>query len=105
MSYEVPMMFLEMVAHYYGKAGIDNDGDGLIDEDPYGDADGDGVIDDDGDCLSLNASSQDSNGDGTPVAPVTMVWTKIFQNSGLPTLSIPERFTYPNAQCRWVDIS
>ena len=28
------MMFLEMVAHYYGKAGVDNDGDGLIDEDP-----------------------------------------------------------------------
>ena len=69
MSYEVPMMFLEMVAHYYGKAGIDNDGDGLIDEDPYGDADGDGIIDDDGDCLSLNASHQDSNGDGTPCGP------------------------------------
>ena len=69
MSYEVPMMFLEMVAHYYGKAGVDNDGDGLIDEDPYGDADGDGIIDDDGDCLSLNASSQDSNGDGTPCGP------------------------------------
>ena len=69
MSYEVPMMFLEMVAHYYGKAGIDNDGDGLFDEDPYGDADGDGIIDDDGDCLSLNASSQDSNGDGTPCGP------------------------------------
>ena len=69
MSYEVPMMFLEMVAHYYGKAGVDNDGDGLIDEDPYGDADGDGIIDDDGDCLSLNASYQDSNGDGTPCGP------------------------------------
>ena len=69
MSYEVPMMFLEMVAHYYGKAGVDNDGDGLIDEDPYGDADGDGIIDDDGDCLSLNASFQDSNGDGTPCGP------------------------------------
>ncbi len=69
MSYEVPMMFLEMVAHYYGKAGVDNDGDGLIDEDPYGDADGDGIIDDDGDCLSLNASNQDSNGDGTPCGP------------------------------------
>ena len=69
MSYEVPMMFLEMVAHYYGKTGVDNDGDGLIDEDPYGDADGDGIIDDDGDCLSLNASNQDSNGDGTPCGP------------------------------------
>lgn len=69
MSYEVPMMFLEMVAHYYGKAGVDNDGDGLIDEDPYGDADGDGIIDDDGDCLSLNSSYQDSNGDGTPCGP------------------------------------
>ena len=69
MSYEVPMMFLEMVAHYYGKAGVDNDGDGLIDEDPYGDYDGDGILDDDGDCLSLNASHQDSNGDGTPCGP------------------------------------
>ncbi|MFL2978936.1 MAG: hypothetical protein ACJZ59_07800 [Candidatus Thalassarchaeaceae archaeon] len=44
-------MFLEMVAHYYGKAGVDNDGDGLVDEDPWGDADGDGILDDDGDCL------------------------------------------------------
>ena len=33
MSYEVPMMFLETIAHYYGMAGIDNDGDGLVDED------------------------------------------------------------------------
>ena len=35
MSYEVPMFFLETLAHYYGKAGIDNDGDGLIDEDGW----------------------------------------------------------------------
>ena len=35
MSYEVPMMFLEMIAHYYGSVGIDNDGDGLVDEDPW----------------------------------------------------------------------
>ena len=69
MSYEVPMMFLEMVAHYYGKAGVDNDGDGLIDEDPWGDADGDGIIDDDGDCLSLNSTNQDSNQDGVPCGP------------------------------------
>ena len=32
MSYEVPMLFLETVAHYYGQAGVDNDGDGLVDE-------------------------------------------------------------------------
>ena len=32
MSFEVPMMFLELIAHYYGTAGIDNDGDGKIDE-------------------------------------------------------------------------
>tara|TARA_B100000902_G_scaffold20031_1_gene24007 strand:- start:590 stop:2812 length:2223 start_codon:yes stop_codon:yes gene_type:complete len=69
MSYEVPMMFLEMVAHYYGKTGVDNDGDGLIDEDPWGDADGDGIIDDDGDCLSLNSTNQDSNGDGVACGP------------------------------------
>ncbi|MDG1534015.1 MAG: M14 family zinc carboxypeptidase [Candidatus Thalassarchaeaceae archaeon] len=63
MSYEVPMFFLETVAYYYGKAGIDNDGDGLVDEDGW-----DG-IDNDGDCLLLNATSQDSNGDGVPCGP------------------------------------
>ena len=63
MSYEVPMFFLETVAFYYGKAGIDNDGDGLIDEDGW-----DG-IDNDGDCLMLNSSFQDSNGDGNPCGP------------------------------------
>ena len=63
MSYEVPMFFLETVAHYYGKAGIDNDGDGLVDEDGW-----DG-IDNDGDCLSLNSSNQDSNNDGNPCGP------------------------------------
>ena len=57
------MLFLETVAHYYGKAGIDNDGDGLIDEDPWN------GIDDDGDCSLLNASNQDSNGDGKPCGP------------------------------------
>jgi len=63
MSYEVPMFFLETVAYYYGKAGIDNDGDGLVDEDGW-----DG-IDNDGDCLLLNATNQDSNGDGVPCGP------------------------------------
>ncbi len=69
MSYTVPMFFLETVAHYYGKVGIDNDGDGAIDEDHWGDADGDGILDDDGDCLSLNGSHQDSNGDGIACGP------------------------------------
>lgn len=69
MSYEVPMFFLETLAHYYGTAGIDNDGDGLIDEDTWGDSDGDGQLDDDGDCLSLAASFQDSNGDGEACGP------------------------------------
>ena len=64
MSYEVPMFFLETIAYYYGTAGIDNDGDGLIDEDTWGDSDGDGQLDDDGDCLSLDPTFQDSNGDG-----------------------------------------
>ncbi len=63
MSYEVPMFFLETVAYYYGKAAIDNDGDGLIDEDGW-----DG-IDNDGDCLSLNSSAQDYNGDGINCGP------------------------------------
>lgn len=69
MSYEVPMMFLETVAYYYGMDGIDNDGDGLYDEDPWGDADGDGILDDDGDCLMLNSTNQDSNGDGIACGP------------------------------------
>ena len=30
MSVQVPMLFLETVAFYYGKAGIDNDGDGPV---------------------------------------------------------------------------
>ena len=63
MSVQVPMFFLETLAFYYGKAGVDNDGDGLIDEDGW-----DG-IDNDGDCLRLNASFQDSNGDGNPCGP------------------------------------
>ena len=63
MSVQVPMFFLETLAFYYGKAGIDNDGDGLIDEDGW-----DG-IDNDGDCLGLNLSFQDSNGDGNPCGP------------------------------------
>ena len=63
MSYEVPMLFLETVAYYYGMSGVDNDGDGLIDEDGW-----DG-IDNDGDCSRLNASAQDSNGDGIPCGP------------------------------------
>ena len=69
MSYEVPMLFLEMLAHYYGMVGIDNDGDGRVDEDPWGDANNDGILDDDGDCLSLAAEYQDSNGDGNPCGP------------------------------------
>ncbi len=63
MSVQVPMFFLETLAYYYGKAGIDNDGDGLIDSVGW-----DG-IDNDGDCLSLNASFQDSNNDGNPCGP------------------------------------
>ena len=63
MSYEVPMFFLETISHYYGTAGIDNDGDGKFDEDGW-----DG-IDNDGDCLSLASNFQDSNGDGIACGP------------------------------------
>ena len=66
MSYQTPIMVMEVIAFSYGNIGYDNDGDGQVDEDPWGDADGDGVLDDDGDCLALDASFQDSNGDGTP---------------------------------------
>jgi hypothetical protein len=67
MSYEVPMLVLETIAFYYGKAGIDNDGDGQIDEDPWGDANGDGQLDDDGDCLLL--ANGDTNGDDIVCGP------------------------------------
>ena len=69
MSYETPLLVMETIAFYYGKGPIDNDGDGLVDEDPWGDADGDGEVDDDGDCLSLAPEWQDSNGDGKPCNP------------------------------------
>ncbi|MDP6361962.1 MAG: M14 family zinc carboxypeptidase [Candidatus Poseidoniaceae archaeon] len=69
MSYTVTIMQMEVIAFSYNNIGYDNDGDGEIDEDPWGDANGDGALDDDGDCLGLDASFQDSNGDGTPCGP------------------------------------
>jgi len=69
MSYTVPLLFLEYIAFSYGNIGYDNDGDGKVDEDPWGDADGDGELDDDGDCLSLVNTSRDSNNDGQDCGP------------------------------------
>jgi len=69
MSYEVPMLFLETVAYYYGKPPIDNDGDGREGEDSFGDTNNDGELDDDGDCLSLSKEFRDSNGDGKECGP------------------------------------
>lgn len=69
MSHTTPMLFLETVAYYYNGGPVDNDGDGAIDEDPWGDADGDGQVDDDGDCLALDPAYQDSNGDGKACNP------------------------------------
>jgi len=69
MSYQTPILVMETIAFYYGKEPTDNDGDGLTDEDPWGDADGDGQVDDDGDCLALAPKYQDSNGDGKPCNP------------------------------------
>ena len=69
MSYQVVIMQMEVIAFSYNNIGYDNDGDGEIDEDPWGDANGDGALDDDGDCLGLDPSFQDSNGDGTPCGP------------------------------------
>ena len=69
MSYQVPMMQLEVIAFSYENIGYDNDGDGRVDEDTWGDSNGDGQLDDDGDCLALAAEHQDSNGDGTPCGP------------------------------------
>jgi hypothetical protein len=72
MSYTVALMQLEVIAFSYNNIGYDNDGDGLVDEDPWGDANNDGILDDDGDCLALATSPtnyQDSNGDGTNCGP------------------------------------
>ncbi|MDA8556077.1 M14 family zinc carboxypeptidase [Candidatus Poseidoniales archaeon] len=69
MSYTVALMQMEVIAFSYDNIGYDNDGDGEVDEDPWGDANGDGALDDDGDCLGLDPSFQDSNGDGTPCGP------------------------------------
>lgn len=69
MSYEVVLMQLEVIAFSYDNIGYDNDGDGLVDEDPWGDANNDGILDDDGDCLSLASEFQDSNKDGNPCGP------------------------------------
>lgn len=69
MSYEVPMFMIETLIWSYDEIGYDNDGDGLVDEDPWGDADGDGILDDDGDCLRLDPAYQDSDGDGVACGP------------------------------------
>ena len=69
MSYTVAVMQMEVIAFSYNNIGYDNDGDGLVDEDPWGDENNDGILDDDGDCLSLKSSEQDSNGDGTACGP------------------------------------
>ena len=69
MSYEVPMLQLEVIAFSYNNIGYDNDGDGLIDEDGWGDSNGDGILDDDGDCLAMASEHQDSNGDGVNCGP------------------------------------
>jgi len=69
MSYEVPMLQLEVIAFSYNNIGYDNDGDGSIDEDGWGDSNGDGILDDDGDCIALASEHQDSNGDGVNCGP------------------------------------
>ncbi len=69
MSYTVAIMQMEVIAFSYNNIGYDNDGDGLVDEDPWGDANNDGILDDDGDCLALRSDLQDSNGDGTACGP------------------------------------
>ena len=85
MSYEVPMLFLETVAYYYGQAGIDNDGDGLIDEDSWN------GVDDDGDCLSLNASFQVRTETACRPDPATWAWIVTSPSSTSPTSSTQGR--------------
>ena len=93
MSVHVPLMMLEVIAFSYDNIGYDNDGDGRVDEDPWGDADGDGILDDDGDCLALSPDLQDSNGDGTPCNPGTSVWMRITPSNSSPTSSTVGRCT------------
>lgn len=69
MSYQTPIMVMEVIAFSYNNIGYDNDGDGKVDEDPWGDANGDGIFDDDGDCLALAQEYRDSNGDGKECNP------------------------------------
>jgi len=69
MSYEVPMFMIETLIWSYDNIGYDNDGDGKVDEDPWGDSNGDGILDDDGDCLALDEDVQDSDGDGIKCGP------------------------------------
>lgn len=69
MSYEVPMFMIETLIWSYDNIGYDNDGDGMVDEDPWGDSNGDGILDDDGDCLALDEAVQDSDGDGIKCGP------------------------------------
>ena len=93
MSYEVPMFMLEVLVFSYNNFNYDNDGDGLIDEDPWGDANGDGQLDDDGDCLALAPEFQDSDGDGVNCGPGDLGVDEDYSEEYITTL-VEEREIY-----------
>ena len=93
MSYEVPMFFLETLVFSYNNLNYDNDGDGLIDEDPWGDANGDGLLDDDGDCLALAPEFQDTDGDGVNCGPGDLGVDEDYSEEYIRTL-VEEREIY-----------
>ena len=93
MSYEVPMFMLEVLVFSYNNLNYDNDGDGLIDEDPWGDANGDGILDDDGDCLAMAPEFQDTDGDGVNCGPGDLGVDEDYSEEYIRTL-VEEREIY-----------
>ncbi len=85
MSYTVAVMQMEVIAFSYNNIGYDNDGDGLVDEDPWGDANNDGILDDDGDCLALRSDLKIPIKMELLAALEIMVSTRITLNNSLQT--------------------
>lgn len=66
MSIMVPLYYIYYLTYFYGKNEIDNDGDGLIDEDPIDgiDNDGDGEDNDGDPNTPARMDGEDNDGDG-----------------------------------------
>ena len=66
MSVMVPLYYIYYLTYFYGKGEIDNDGDGLVDEDPIDgvDNDGDGEDNDGNPDTPARMDGKDNDGDG-----------------------------------------